>query len=39
MLYYIAKKRAIYNHKEIDIDKDINFLVYKKNNDLNTFYN
>lgn len=39
LLYYIAKKRAIYNHKEVNIDKDIDFLVYKKNNDLNTFNN
>jgi hypothetical protein len=37
LLYYIAKKRAIYNHKENDIDKDIDYFIYKKNNDLNTF--
>lgn len=39
LMYYIAKKRAIYNHKEVDIEKDINFIIYKANDDLNTFYN
>jgi len=38
-MYYIAKKRAIYNHKEVDIEKDIDFIIYKANDDLNTFYN
>ena len=37
LLFYISKKRAIYNHKESDIDKDIDFFIYKKNNDLITF--
>ena len=39
LMYYIAKKRAVYNHKEVDIEKDIDFIVYKVNEDLNTFSN
>lgn len=39
LMYYIAKKRAVYNHKEVDIEKDIDFIIYKVNEDLNTFSN
>ena len=40
LMYYIAKKRAIYNHKEVStIDRDIWSYIYKKYDDLTTFHN